>query len=155
MTPQISPGLNRNPPAGTAVGSIEFGSAKSLSEPPHLQREYYSVAFAFELDAPEVYGVRIQLSRERQYIYPAFVVEKWQRKVLDIELLCPLSGFRMADGIVIPVHKARVVLCSNRSLMVHCTNHVARCFISDPATTEAILKVATVIDERKKEALNG
>lgn len=81
------------------------------------------------------------------------------QKHLDVELVCPLSGFKLA-GVVIPVHKMAVMQCENGSLFARCPNHVVRSFISDFTTVKHIMNQAIVIqvttrNQRKKEKLNG
>jgi hypothetical protein len=63
---------------------------------------------------------------------------------LDIEFLCPLSGIRLKTG-VIPIHKMAVLQCDNGSLFARCPNHVARCFIADITTVNAIMESSTIV----------
>lgn len=143
----------------TAVGSIRFESVETLSEPPCPQEELLFRRLYHEPDALKVYGTRIHLSSENDPIYNRTVADESQRQVLDVELVCPVSGFRIKDGTVIPVHKIMVVYCRNGSLMAFCPNHVVRSFISDRTTVKAIMDGATLISmtpkKAKKETLNG
>ena len=83
------------------------------------------------------------------------------QKHLDVEVFCPLSGFKL-NGTVIPVHKMATLQCENGALFARCPNHVVRCFISDFTTVRSIMNQAVVVqtttrNERRqnKERLNG
>jgi len=81
------------------------------------------------------------------------------QKHLDIELFCPLSGFKL-NGTVIPVHKMATMQCENGALFARCPNHVVRAFISDFKTVREIMNQAVVVqtttrNPRKKEKSNG
>lgn len=80
---------------------------------------------------------------------------------LDLEVVCPLSGFRL-NGNVIPVHKMAMLQCENGSLFARCPNHQVRSFISDFTTVKEIMNQAVVLQtttsngrKSKKEKLNG
>jgi len=78
---------------------------------------------------------------------------------LDLEAVCPLSGFKL-NGVVIVVHKMALVQCENGALYASCPNHRVRAFISDHTTVKQIMNQAVVLQTtnpkaRKKEKLNG
>jgi len=72
------------------------------------------------------------------------------QKILDIQLYCPLSGFRFKNGQMIQPHKMTVMQCQNGALFAKCGNHVARCFVADYPTVKAIMDNATVVRVVKK-----
>lgn len=63
---------------------------------------------------------------------------------LDIELVCPMSGF-VVDGLEIPLHKMATLQCENGSLFARCPNHVVKTFISDFTTVKQVMKSAVVL----------
>lgn len=81
------------------------------------------------------------------------------QKHLDVEVVCPMSGFKL-NGTVIPIHMMPVMQCENGALFARCPNHVVRTFISDFKTVREIMNQAVIVqvthkNPRKKEKTNG
>ena len=60
-----------------------------------------------------------------------------RKRVVDLEIWCPLSGVRLGN-LVITNHKIGVFVCANGSLMGYCPTHVLRCFVGDPDTVDRV-----------------
>jgi hypothetical protein len=67
---------------------------------------------------------------------------KSKMPVMGVQLFCPLSGFKKADGGVVPPHKMYLRICSNGSIMAYCGTHVFRCFCTDSETIQTMKAVA-------------
>jgi len=81
------------------------------------------------------------------------------QKHLDIQVICPVSGLKLA-GTTIPAHRMAMMQCENGALFARCPNHVVRVFISDFTTVREIMNQAVVVqvtnkNPRKKEKSNG
>jgi hypothetical protein len=77
---------------------------------------------------------------------------------LDLELFCPMSGLRLKDHTIVP-HKMALMQCENGVLFARCTQHVARCFISDFSTVKMVMEHAVVLKVtekgKRKETVHG
>lgn len=65
------------------------------------------------------------------------------QKVLDQQLLCPMSNFAVKNGVIKP-HMMVLVQCGNGSLYAKCGPHGGRCFISDYNTVRDVMEVSTI-----------
>ena len=53
-----------------------------------------------------------------------------ERIIIDIEVVCPLSGLTVEDG-TIPSHKMVVIVLPNGSMYCRCGTHFVRMFCAD------------------------
>lgn len=93
--------------------------------------------------------MKILFVKRERTVYSHYVSEKREREVLALELPCPMSGFRLTDGQVIPLHLAEVVTCRGTMLMVHCPIHVFRGFLCDRKTVQLVRDVEVGLKTKK------
>lgn len=71
--------------------------------------------------------------------------------VLGVQLFCPLSGFKKADGSIIPPHRMMARPCANGTLFAFCQNHVFRCFSASVETVQMVTAASEAAQAQPKE----
>lgn len=81
-----------------------------------------------------------------------------EQKFLDTEVWCPVSGFKLKDGTIIPPHKLPLMICADGNLYAKCLVHFAKMFIQEKETVGKMIDASNVIrvrEKRDKEAKNA
>jgi hypothetical protein len=71
------------------------------------------------------------------------------QKYLDTTVWCPLSNFKLKDGVIEP-HKIGLMEAVDGSLYARCERHIAKVFIQEAVTVERILESSVVVREKQK-----
>jgi hypothetical protein len=71
--------------------------------------------------------------------------------LLEVQLFCPISGFKSKNGTVTPAHKMTVRPCVNGTLLAYCQTHITRCFIASQEITKDIAEASDALKSQPKE----